>query len=238
MERAEDLRELLDGPLDDPATLEGNLRDLARVNRWLGGVALSSKAIEALAPNAAVLTLLDVGTGGADIPFALLDRAQHTGRSLTVTAVDSRSEVVAAALRVNPKLGNIRGLILEAGDGLSLGFPNGSFDIAHCSLLLHHLNPDEATAMLREMGRVARMGVVINDLDRSRLDLLGARALARVATHNPYTRVDGPLSVQRAYRVPEVAQHLRTAGLRPIRVFRAPFRHRYSIAAVVGKPVE
>jgi ubiquinone/menaquinone biosynthesis C-methylase UbiE len=238
VERLADVAELLDGPLDDPDALDGNLRDLARVNRWLGGVSLTTKAIEALAPNAAVLTMLDVGTGGADIPFALLERAQRTGRSLTVTAVDSRPEVVAAAIRVNPRLGNTRGLILETGDGLSLGFPNASFDIAHCSLVLHHVEPEAAVALIREMGRVARMGIVINDLDRSRLDLFGARALARVATRNPYTRADGPLSVQRAYRVPEAAQLLRAAEYRPIRIFRTPLRQRYSIAAIAGKPAE
>ena len=49
MERITDVDELLDGPLDDPATLAGNLRDLRRINRWLGGVALTEGAIEALA---------------------------------------------------------------------------------------------------------------------------------------------------------------------------------------------
>ena len=38
MERRTDAVELLDGPLDDPAALRGNLRDLRRINRWLGGV--------------------------------------------------------------------------------------------------------------------------------------------------------------------------------------------------------
>ena len=38
MDRRTDATELLDGPLDDPAALAGNLRDLRRVNRWLGGV--------------------------------------------------------------------------------------------------------------------------------------------------------------------------------------------------------
>ena len=42
MQRLTDALELLDGPLDDPATLAGNLRDLGRVNRWLGGVDLSA----------------------------------------------------------------------------------------------------------------------------------------------------------------------------------------------------
>ena len=40
MRRTPDVEELLDGPLDDPAALIGNLRDLRRVNRWLGGVSL------------------------------------------------------------------------------------------------------------------------------------------------------------------------------------------------------
>ena len=236
MERSTDVLELLDQALDDPDALDGNLRDLRRVNRRLGGVALSAAAIEALAPDATRLSLVDVGTGGADIPATLLDRARRQGRGLTITALDSREEIVAAALRVAPELANTHGLILGTGDGRRLDFPDRSFDLAHCSLVLHHLEPEAAIELLREMGRVARLGVVINDLDRTRLDLVGAVLLARLATRNRYTRHDGPLSVRRAYRVPEVAKLLRTAGLRPVRVFRGPLRHRYAIAAVVGRP--
>ena len=50
------------------------------------------------------MSLVDVGTGGADIPVALLERARRQGRGLTITALDSREEVVAAALRVTPEL--------------------------------------------------------------------------------------------------------------------------------------
>lgn len=236
MERSTDVLELLDEELDDPDALDGNLRDLRRVNRWLGGVALSAAGIEALGRDATRLSLVDVGTGGADIPAALLERAHRQGRVLTITALDSREEIVTAALRVTPELANTHGLILEMGDGRRLDFPDRSFDLAHCSLVLHHLEPEAAVELLREMGRVARLGVVINDLDRTRLDLAGALLLARIATRNRYSRNDGPLSVRRAYRVPEVVRLLRTAGLRPVRVFRGPFRHRYAIAAVVGKP--
>ncbi len=238
MERRSDTAELLDGQLDDPEALEGNLGDLRRVNRWFGGVALSDQGLEALAPGATRLSVLDVGTGGADIPMALLEQASRRGRGLTITAIDSREEIVGAAVRVRPAIANTHGLILDTGDGRRLDFPDRSFDIAHCSLVLHHLEPDAAVELLREMGRVARFGVVINDLDRSRLNLFGARLLTRLGTRNRYTRSDGPLSVQRAYRVPEVVRLLRTSGLRPMRVFRGPLRHRYSIAAVVGKPLE
>jgi LacI family transcriptional regulator len=47
MERRTDALELLDGQLDDPIALAANLRDLRRVNRWLGGIALSAAGIEA-----------------------------------------------------------------------------------------------------------------------------------------------------------------------------------------------
>src|SRR5256885_11066623 len=77
MNRLAGAAELLDGPLDDPATLAGNLRDLRRMNRALGGIALTSRALDALVGEAAdggeAISLLDVGTGGADIPLALID---------------------------------------------------------------------------------------------------------------------------------------------------------------------
>jgi len=43
-------RELLDGDLTDSAVLDGNLRDLARVNRRFGGTDLSIHAIRSLRP--------------------------------------------------------------------------------------------------------------------------------------------------------------------------------------------
>ena len=42
MRRLAGAHELLDGPLDDEAALRGNLRDLGRINRWLGGTAAAT----------------------------------------------------------------------------------------------------------------------------------------------------------------------------------------------------
>ncbi|MEO8571711.1 MAG: methyltransferase domain-containing protein [Chloroflexota bacterium] len=232
MERRTDAVELLDGPLDDPATLTANLRDLRRINRWLGGVRLSADAIDALAAHRPELTMLDVGTGGADIPLALLRRATARGRRWVVVGLDSRAEVLAAAVVANPAAGTTPDLALQLGDGTSLPYPDRSFDVAHASLVLHHLSPDAAVVLLREMHRVARLGVVVNDLDRSRLGWIGAWLIGHVLTGNRYTRHDGPLSVRRAYRADEMAAMLRAAGLAPVGTFRGAFGQRYAIAAV------
>lgn len=236
MERLADVLELLDGPLDDPTALAGNLRDLRRVNRWLGGVRLSASALAALAPADTERTMIDVGTGGADIPLELVRRAARRGQRLTITAVDSRAEVIAAAVRAQPALAATPGLHLVVGDGLRLDEPDQAYDVAHCSLVLHHLEPRAAVDLLAEMARVARRGIVVNDLDRSPLAWLGAWLLGHVLTRNRYTRNDAPLSVRRAYRVPEVVDLLRAAGLTPVRTFRGFLRHRYAIVAVPQAP--
>jgi ubiquinone/menaquinone biosynthesis C-methylase UbiE len=232
MERRTDATELLDGPLDDPAALTANLRDLRRINRWFGGVRLSADGIDALAAHRPELTLLDVGTGGADIPMALLARAKARGRVLTVVGIDSRPEVLAAAVLASPAAATTAGLELHLGDGRSLPYPDRSFDVAHASLVAHHLSREDAVALFREMGRVARLGVVVNDLERSRLGWIGAWLLGHLLTANRFTRHDAPLSVRRAYRAAEMVAMLNEAGLSPVRTVRASFGLRYAIAAV------
>ena len=232
MDRRSDATELLDGRLDDPRALAGNLRDLRRINRWLGGVSLSADAIEALAAHRPDLTLIDVGTGGADIPVGLLERAAARGRQWTIVALDSRPEVLAAVVLARPDLATRDGLELHVGDGLSLPYADDSFDVAHCSLVVHHCSPDEAVALLREMARVARLGVVVNDLDRRWLGWIGAWLIGHLLTRNRFTRHDAPLSVRRAYRPSEMVAMLRASGLTPVRRVRRSFGQRYAIAAL------
>src|SRR5262245_34666957 len=172
MKRVADGRELLDGALDDRATLEGNLRDLCRVNALLGGVTLSLRAIEWFAsrdvtdnaPGVAGLRVLDVGTGAADIPVGVRRRWSGSTPVPTLTATDSRREVLDAARSIHGALGLMPGVELALADGRALPWPDGAFNVAHASMVLHHLDPPDAVAFLCELRRVARRGVIVNDL--------------------------------------------------------------------------
>jgi ubiquinone/menaquinone biosynthesis C-methylase UbiE len=229
MERTEGVSELLDGPLDADL-LVGNLRDLQRVNRWLGGSDLSWQAVQHVTrglPDADAVSLLDVGTGAGDIPVALLGRARAEGRRLEVKATDVRAEILAAVeRRLVVQEPTISLALVTAG---RIDEPDSSFDVVHASLVLHHLELPEARQMLAEMARVARLAVIVNDLDRGRRWWLGAWLLSRVATGNPYTRNDAPLSVRRAYRPAEITALASHAGLREVARFRSFPAYRYAI---------
>jgi SAM-dependent methyltransferase len=134
-----------------------------------------------------------------------------------------------------PDLATTPGLTLRIGDGRSLPFADESFDIVHASLVIHHLPPDDVVALLAEMRRVARLGVVVNDLLRGRLGHTGAWLLTRLATGNAYTRHDAPLSVRRAYTLPELEALLAGAGLHADGRWFGLARHRVAVAARVPR---
>jgi 2-polyprenyl-3-methyl-5-hydroxy-6-metoxy-1,4-benzoquinol methylase len=225
VKRLDDAPELLDGPLDRQI-LDGNLRDLARVNRWLGGTKLSQQAVAPVVTGLAAPSLLDVGTGAADIPATLAKALGNPRRKLTVTATDVRVEVVAAAAsRVSADSVGVRLARLEDE-------ADAAFDVVHASLVLHHLEPAATVSFLREMRRVARVAVVVNDLQRGRRWLAGAWLLTRLTTRNEYTRHDAPLSVRRAYTADEVVDLARQAGLRPVARYWARPAYRYALVFV------
>ena len=207
--------EYLDRPGHFPSLLAGNLDDLRRINRWLGGHWLTLRGIEHLLeglPSDVEVSVVDVGTGGADVPEAIVAWACRRRRRVRVLAGDVSPEIIDLARRqVGPQVD------LAVLDGRCLPLADGSVDVAVCSLLLHHLSPDDAVALLREMRRVSRQGIVVNDLVRSRLGYLGALAVGWLATRNPLTRHDGPLSVRRAYTPVEMADLAARAGLGRLR---------------------
>lgn len=225
MHRLANAAELIDGPLD-PITLAGNLRDLARVNRWLGGADLSWRALRPLLSPDRPTTMLDIGTGSADIPRALIRRARSGGQRLDVHATDVRKAIVDVARVQSAGLGGLH-VALAGTDRIE--HPDRSWDIVHASLLVHHLDEDAARALLAEMGRVARRAVIVNDLERGRAWWLGAWLLTRLATGNRYTRHDAPLSVRRAYRARELRALAEAAGLRFVRGHASRPAYRYAL---------
>jgi ubiquinone/menaquinone biosynthesis C-methylase UbiE len=198
---------------------------MARVNRRLGGVrSILPPLLQVAQEVPETVTLLDVGTGNADMPRTLARALARRNRHLRWTGVDVRSEVLAVARRAGCA-GTHEGALVRA-DGRSLPFPDGAFTIVTSSLMLHHLSESDGALLLREMARVARERVLVTDLERHALHYLAARVLGwTVWRRDEITKVDGPLSVLRSFTRNEAESLLPEGCFRRVRVSRVfPFR--------------
>lgn len=209
-----DVAEHMDEPSADAAAVSGALDDLTRLNRLLGGADLTLRGVDASLRRRPVtdrpLRVLDVATGAADIPQAIIEHCDRIGQRVEVTGLDVKPLMLEEARRRTA--GRVE---LVLGDALALSFDDGAFDIVTCSLMLHHFQPDEAIAVLQEMARVSAHGVLVNDLIRAWHPWIVAKLLAHTVTRNELTRFDGPVSVLRAYTPDELKLLFEAAGLTP-----------------------
>ena len=198
--------ELLDEPGLSGPEAGRSLAHVAWATTGLGGVGAVVGALRRIARGRRRLRVLDVGAGNGEVARVLADRLARSGITSEWTLLDVAPGALASA--ANP------GVDCVAGDARRLPFRNGTFDAALSVLTLHHFGPDDAVRVLREMGRVSRLGVVTSDLRRCRPGLLGAHLLARtIWRRNRLTRNDAPLSVRRSYTATEVQDLAHRAGL-------------------------
>ena len=198
-----DTAELLDSGSLSLTDIDANLVDLARLNRLPGGTSASIAGIRRLLGPGNGARILDVGTGRGDMPLAF------AAQGWDAVAVDSNPDVLVIARR---ELGR-RGIETLEADVRALPFDDGAFDVAHASLLLHHLDPAPAVAALRELRRVARRGVVINDLRRGLVPLAASALSLAILARSRVTRTDGMASARRAYTLDELDALLAQSGL-------------------------
>jgi hypothetical protein len=73
------------------------------------------------------------------------------------------------------------------------------------------LEPPDAVLMLRELARIARRGIIVNDLAQRPITLVGGVLLSRLLTRNRYSRHDAPPAPQTYHGAPDL-RWLRTAA--------------------------
>jgi len=207
--------EWLDEDRGTPEEIGAALDSITLANRRFGGVRLHTRLLRRAllrATRAHPPHILEVASGRADVLKAALLKLRLAP---DVTLLDR-----SAAHLPHPR--DWQGLPaprLVKGNALQLPFPDASIDIVSCCLFLHHLDPHEIKAFLSEAQRVARVAVLINDLERTALHYRLAQ-LNRIIDRSRISRHDGPASVRRAYTHRELAGMLENTG-RPFLLERA-----------------
>jgi ubiquinone/menaquinone biosynthesis C-methylase UbiE len=226
------IEELLDLGEGSDADVARNLADLRRINRFLGGRRVVIEALEKIvaADGLRELSLLDIGTGSADIPGAVADWCGARGIVANITALDLSERNLRIA---RSRLGISGSVQLVRGDSLALPFADGAVDVVTASLFLHHFEDEDVVRLLTDFARVARRAVVVNDLIRNLVPYWFARLTGPLLATSYLTRFDGPASVLRGFTAEEMAAHAERAGLRRVSVGRR-FPYRLALVARMG----
>ena len=224
--------ELLDAGAGTDDDVAESLLDLRRINRFLGG---TSVVLEALAGSfngnlPKRISLLDVGTGSADIPSAVARWCRSRSIEPVISALDLSERnirVTRARLSVSSDLAFVR------GDAAHLPFPARTFDYVTASLFLHHFKDEDVVRLLAEFGRVAARAVIVNDLLRNKVPYYFIKLASPLFATSWLTRNDGPVSVLRGFTRDELSLLAGRAGLRRCSVKRV-FPYRLSLVGGVG----
>ena len=211
--------ELMDQPGLDAAEHAHALRGLARINRLSRSDAILWPAIERLArtDRSSPIRVLDVASGGGDVPIALANRARAAGLHVEVEGCDISPEAVRYARRQAEQ----NGLALRFFnlDILNEPIPAG-YDVVTCSLFLHHLAEADARAFLRNAAGATSRLLLVNDLVRGPVGYLLAWFACRLLTRSPVVHYDGPVSVAGAFTLAEVRELAAGAGLEGVKLAR------------------
>lgn len=204
-----------------PAEVRRMHDELAVINRWLGGLSASMRTIVAHTEHLPALTCLDVGSGGADVPRALVRWGRARGLPVRIVALDVSRRACAELARRTEGYPEITPLV---ADGRRIPLPDRSVDVAHAALLFHHLDDRDGVRLLGDMRRVSRLGVVVNDLHRHLLAWGSIGVLTRLFSRSRLIRHDAPLSVRRGFTRRELAALVTASGGRADLRWRWAFR--------------
>jgi SAM-dependent methyltransferase len=224
-------QELMDDDAVDARQLAIALRFIRGINRFLGYTRATLGHLKRFSRSwrrGQTIRILDVATGSADVPRAILRWADRSGWDVRIVAIDRHTLTLNAALAAARRDAR---LALVQADALRLSFADSSFDYVISSMFLHHLDDDAAVAVLAEMNRVASRGLIAADLLRS------SRAYAWITLFTLFTTRmichDARVSVAQAFRKSEVLALRDRAGIR-FAQFHRHFGHRFVLAGEKG----
>jgi 2-polyprenyl-3-methyl-5-hydroxy-6-metoxy-1,4-benzoquinol methylase len=193
--------ELLD--YASPEVARDNLRDLVRINRYLGGHSILHRIMADFVRAQDRFSMLDVGAASGDMGAALQRRYPRA----TVTSLDRKCVHLEKA--AHPKL---------AGDAFLLPFAERSFDFVFSSLFLHHFSDEQVVELFRNFRTVARRAVLAIDLERGPLAYYFIPATKWLFGWHDISLYDGPVSVRAAFKKDELLSLALRSGLKHARV--------------------
>lgn len=223
----------LDTEIMDDFNLEGDvLRDtlnqLGTINKWLGGNRITLSGLLDLLknqPKDKIYRIVDLGCGHGDMLRIIANWGNALHYKFQLTGIDANADAISYAKELSVGYPNISYRCLDV---FSEEFKNVDCDIVVATLFLHHFKDEEIIKLLKIFQQNTTTGIVINDLQRSKLAYLLFQGLGLFITNN-MVKEDGLTSIKRSFKKKELLRFSNQLQLKSYIKWRWAFRYQWII---------
>ncbi|PQV49526.1 hypothetical protein CLV33_103160 [Jejuia pallidilutea] len=208
--------------------LRDTLDKLGSINKWLGGNTITLNGIKQLLhnqPKAKTYTIVDLGCGHGDILRLVAEYGRKHQFSFNLVGIDANQDAIDYANELSV---NYPEITFQNIDIFSEAFLNLEFDIVLSTLFLHHFKDGEIVNLLQHLSYEAKLGIVINDLHRSKL-AYGLFKLLGLLISNHMIVQDGLTSILRAFKREDLEKLSETLNLTSKIYWKWAFRYQWLI---------
>ncbi|MEJ7558983.1 MAG: methyltransferase domain-containing protein [Pedobacter sp.] len=222
----------------DDFALEGDLLldaldKIAKINALLGGNKVTIEGLEKLMlkqKSGAELRILDVGCGNGDMLRTLADYAQNKGLKFQLIGMDANAFTIDYAKKLSEDYKNISYVCADIFDEIK---QERHYDVILCTLTLHHFKDEEILKLVAGFREQAILGIVINDLQRSKLAYYLFIAVCKVFGLNKMSKDDGLVSILRGFKKDDILKYASLLNInKHILRWRWAFRYQWIIPTI------
>jgi 2-polyprenyl-3-methyl-5-hydroxy-6-metoxy-1,4-benzoquinol methylase len=198
--------EIMDNFAMEGEELRDALDKIAKINQLLGGNQLTLQGVQSLLkniPKEKEITIVDIGCGNGDMLRTLAEFGKQNNYHFKLIGIDANAFTISHAEQLSKEYKNIS---YCCEDIFEESFQSLQYDIALCTLTLHHFRDKEILSILRVFYQNTGIGIVINDLERSAIAYRLFQALCFVFRLNDMSREDGLTSILRGFKKEELEQ--------------------------------
>lgn len=207
------LPELMDDPNLPEDQLRLALKDIAFVNKYLGGNAITIKALEKIInsyPEKKQWKVVDVGCSDGEVLRKIAYHFSKKNIDIQFLGIDINAKSIAIAQRESE---GIARLSFEEQDILKLDKTIFHCDIILCTLTVHHFTENEIIIFLTKFKNLATTAIIINDLERSKIAYRLYQLFSALFMKSYITKYDGKISIARSFKRKDLENYSKKLAL-------------------------
>lgn len=213
--------------------LIGALDQIASINQLLGGNKLTLHGIKELlkkTDTSKTITIVDIGCGNGDMLRMLAKYGKKHHLTFKLIGVDANAFTINYAERLSKDFPNIEYLCMDI---FSENFKQLQYDIVLCTLTLHHFTTDQIAEIMAVLNKNASIGIVVNDLHRSKIAYRLFEVIGVVFNLNKMSRSDGLISILKGFKKKELEYFSKKLNLKNYTInWKWAFRYQWIITKI------